>query len=65
MTHHVDRIIWRAVGYLMWLKGSVSKTSVAVARIGVIDRDSQEATSPLGAALYVCHPRFVNGYWSN
>src|SRR6267142_205207 len=30
-----------------------------------IDRGSQEATSPLGAALYVCHPRFTNGYCSN
>jgi hypothetical protein len=27
-----------------------------------IDRSSREAPSPLGPALYVCHPRPVNGY---
>ena len=36
-----------------------------LARVGVIDRSSQEATSPLGAALYVCYPRLVNGYCSD
>src|SRR5262249_56524072 len=31
-------------------------------RGGHIDRSSWEATSPLGPALYVCHPRLVTGY---
>jgi hypothetical protein len=32
------------------------------ARFGVIDRSGREATSPLGAVLYVFHHRLVNGY---
>src|SRR5262245_22119395 len=32
------------------------------ARVGRIDRSTREATSPLHAVLYVCHPRLVNHY---
>jgi hypothetical protein len=35
---------------------------VSVARVGFIDRSNRVAPSPLVPALYVCHPRPVNGY---
>ncbi len=40
----------------------VSKTGVAVARFGLIDRRTQEGSSRLHALLYACYPRLVNGY---
>ena len=33
-----------------------------VARVGLIDRRTQEGSSRLHALLYACYPRLVNGY---
>jgi len=34
----------------------------SVARVGHVDRRTQEGSSRLHALLYACHPRLVNGY---
>ena len=44
-----------------WLKGPVSKTGVAVARFGRIDRSSREVTSRLHASVFACHHLIMNG----
>src|SRR5271157_1211758 len=39
-----------------------SQRERSVARVGHIDRRTQEGSSRLHALLYACHPRHVNGY---
>jgi len=55
---------WR----IRWLRVSVGHTCVGlrqgVMRGGPIGRSSQDPPCSIGPAVYVCHPRLVNGYGS-